>query len=70
MASSVRKIAIAVDGSDNSEYAVEWSVQNFLRPSDTVYIIFVFPEYIDLTQDEDGLCVPTDSISPKTAEVL
>lgn len=41
--SSHRKVAIAVDLSDESAYAVRWAVQNYLRPGDTVILLHVRP---------------------------
>ncbi|GAB2292887.1 hypothetical protein Dimus_027115 [Dionaea muscipula] len=41
-----RKIAIAVDLSDESAFAVEWAVQNYLRPGDAVTILHVRPTSI------------------------
>ncbi|RWR90946.1 Universal stress protein A [Cinnamomum micranthum f. kanehirae] len=38
-----RKIAIAVDLSDESAYAVRWAVQNYLRPGDAVILLHVRP---------------------------
>ncbi|XP_024394587.1 universal stress protein PHOS32 isoform X1 [Physcomitrium patens] len=38
-----RKIAIAVDLSDESAYAVKWAVANYLRPGDNVIILHVRP---------------------------
>ncbi|PKI72716.1 hypothetical protein CRG98_006895 [Punica granatum] len=38
-----RKVAIAVDLSDESAYAVRWSVQNYLRPGDAVILLHVRP---------------------------
>jgi nucleotide-binding universal stress UspA family protein len=40
---SDRKIAIAVDLSDESAYAVKWAVANYLRPGDSVVILHVRP---------------------------
>ncbi|KAL5731129.1 Universal stress protein phos32 [Ranunculus cassubicifolius] len=40
---SHRKIAIAVDLSDESAYAVKWAVQNYLRPGDGVILLHVRP---------------------------
>ncbi|CAL0322676.1 unnamed protein product [Lupinus luteus] len=40
---SHRKIAIAVDLSDESAYAVRWAVQNYLRPGDAVILLHVRP---------------------------
>eukprot|EP00249_Psilotum_nudum_P036956 c9131_g1_i2 orf=350-886(+) len=36
-----RKIAIAVDLSDESAYAVRWAVANYLRPDDNVVLLHV-----------------------------
>ncbi|KAK1422638.1 hypothetical protein QVD17_17924 [Tagetes erecta] len=38
-----RKVAIAVDLSDESAYAVNWAVQNYLRPDDSVILLHVRP---------------------------
>ncbi|KAM7271096.1 hypothetical protein ACFE04_030310 [Oxalis oulophora] len=38
-----RKIAIAVDLSDESAYAVKWAVNNYLKPGDTVVLLHVRP---------------------------
>uniref|UniRef100_A0A1D1Z312 Uncharacterized protein C167.05 n=1 Tax=Anthurium amnicola TaxID=1678845 RepID=A0A1D1Z312_9ARAE len=38
-----RRIAIAVDLSDESAYAVKWAVQNYLRPGDAVILLHVQP---------------------------
>jgi nucleotide-binding universal stress UspA family protein len=38
-----RKIAIAVDLSDESAYAVKWAVQNYLKPGDAVILLHVRP---------------------------
>ncbi|KAJ8478370.1 hypothetical protein OPV22_022097 [Ensete ventricosum] len=40
---SHRRIAIAVDLSDESAYAVKWAVQNYLRPGDAVILLNVRP---------------------------
>nr|XP_043621028.1 universal stress protein PHOS32-like [Erigeron canadensis] len=42
-AGSQRKVAIAVDLSDESAYAVKWAVQNYLRPNDVVILLHVRP---------------------------
>nr|CAD1829296.1 unnamed protein product [Ananas comosus var. bracteatus] len=42
-AASQRRIAIAVDLSDESAYAVRWAVQNYLRPGDAVVLLHVRP---------------------------
>jgi nucleotide-binding universal stress UspA family protein len=41
--SSHRRIAIAVDLSDESAYAVKWAVQNYLRQTDDVILLHVRP---------------------------
>ncbi|KAJ8749411.1 hypothetical protein K2173_018905 [Erythroxylum novogranatense] len=38
-----RRIAIAVDLSDESAYAVKWAVNNYLRPGDVVILLHVRP---------------------------
>ncbi|XP_075486696.1 universal stress protein PHOS34-like [Primulina tabacum] len=42
-ANAQRKIGIAVDLSDESAFAVEWSVRHYLRPGDAVILIHVRP---------------------------
>ncbi|KAL3647164.1 Universal stress protein phos34 [Castilleja foliolosa] len=39
--STTRRIAIAVDLSDESAFAVKWAVYNYLRPGDTVILLHV-----------------------------
>ncbi|KAG2637581.1 hypothetical protein PVAP13_2NG541200 [Panicum virgatum] len=41
--SAHRRIAIAVDLSDESAYAVRWAVANYLRPGDAVVLLHVRP---------------------------
>ncbi|KAI5059390.1 hypothetical protein GOP47_0025709 [Adiantum capillus-veneris] len=41
-----RKVAIAVDLSSESAYAVQWAVANYLRPDDTVILLHVQPTSI------------------------
>lgn len=41
--SSQRKVAIAVDLSDESAHAVRWAVENYLRPEDAVVLLHVCP---------------------------
>uniref|UniRef100_A0A3Q7I8K6 UspA domain-containing protein n=1 Tax=Solanum lycopersicum TaxID=4081 RepID=A0A3Q7I8K6_SOLLC len=38
-----RRVAIAVDLSDESAFAVKWAVQNYLRPGDAVILLHVRP---------------------------
>nr|KJB79926.1 hypothetical protein B456_013G072800 [Gossypium raimondii] len=42
-AGAQRRIAITVDLSDESAYAVRWSVQNYLRPGDAVILLHIHP---------------------------
>ncbi|CAN0914736.1 Universal stress protein PHOS34 [Linum grandiflorum] len=42
-AGAQRRIAIAVDLSDESAHAVNWAVQNYLRPGDAVILLHVRP---------------------------
>ncbi|OIT00093.1 PREDICTED: universal stress protein PHOS32-like [Nicotiana attenuata] len=42
-AAANRRVAIAVDLSDESAYAVKWAVQNYLRPGDAVILLHVRP---------------------------
>lgn len=41
-----RKVAVAVDLSDESAYAVRWAVANYLRPDDSVILLHVQPTSI------------------------
>ncbi|XP_060189642.1 universal stress protein PHOS32-like [Lycium barbarum] len=41
-----RRVAIAVDLSDESAFAVKWAVQNYLRPGDAVILLHVRPTSI------------------------
>lgn len=43
LVASQRRIAIAVDLSDESAYSVQWAVQNYLRPGDSVILLHVRP---------------------------
>ncbi|XP_057792570.1 universal stress protein PHOS34-like [Salvia miltiorrhiza] len=38
---SLRRIAIAVDLSDESAFAVKWAAENYIRPGDTVILLHV-----------------------------
>ncbi|KAK3018661.1 hypothetical protein RJ639_002803 [Escallonia herrerae] len=42
-AGAQRRIAIAVDLSDESAFAVRWAMQNYLRPGDAVILLHVRP---------------------------
>ena len=64
-----RELILAVDGSENSLYAVDWSLDNFFQREDHVTVLYVFPEFVELQCDEDGLCVPLEGVSEKTRQV-
>ncbi|KAG4165072.1 hypothetical protein ERO13_A13G057900v2 [Gossypium hirsutum] len=54
-----RRIAIAVDLSDESAYAVRWSVQNYLRPGDDVILLHVRPTSVLYGADWGSVQVQT-----------
>ncbi|KAA8524510.1 hypothetical protein F0562_010933 [Nyssa sinensis] len=54
-----RRIAIAVDLSDESAFAVKWAVQNYLRPGDAVILLHVRPTSV--LYGADWGAVDTDS---------
>ena len=67
-----RRIAIAVDLSDESAYAVRWAVQNYLRPGDAVVLLHVRPTSVlygadwgsipvSVSDDADGEVAPAAS---------
>ncbi|KAG8473350.1 hypothetical protein CXB51_035462 [Gossypium anomalum] len=58
-AGSQRRIAIAVDLSDESAYAVRWSVQNYLRPGDNVILLHVRPTSVLYGADWGSVQVQT-----------
>ncbi|XP_078436698.1 universal stress protein PHOS34-like [Wolffia australiana] len=43
LSSAQRRVGIAVDLSDESAHAVQWAVQNYLRPGDAVVLVHVSP---------------------------
>lgn len=55
-----RRIAIAVDLSDDSAFAVNWAVQNYLRPGDAVILLHVRPTSVLYGADWG----PTDTTTP------
>lgn len=76
---SHRKIAIAVDLSDESAYAVRWAVQNYLRPGDTVILLHVRPTSVlygadwgsvdlNITNDGDGGAAASEEESRRKLE--
>ncbi|XP_059292812.1 universal stress protein PHOS32 [Lycium ferocissimum] len=56
-----RKIAIAVDLSDESAYAVKWAVQNYLRPGDSVILLHVRPTSVLYGADWGAIDVSVDN---------
>ncbi|XP_042477224.1 universal stress protein PHOS34-like [Macadamia integrifolia] len=65
-----RKIAIAVDLSDESAFAVNWAVQNYLRPGDAVILLHVRPTSVLYGADWGSidLSVDTDEESQQKLE--
>ncbi|KAM0958709.1 hypothetical protein EV1_023767 [Malus domestica] len=57
-----RKVAIAVDLSEESAFAVRWAVQNYLRPGDTVILLHVRPTSV-LYGADWGSVDPNDAVS-------
>uniref|UniRef100_A0A0E0FDP9 UspA domain-containing protein n=1 Tax=Oryza meridionalis TaxID=40149 RepID=A0A0E0FDP9_9ORYZ len=55
-----RRIAIAVDLSDESAFAVKWSVQNYLRPGDAVVLLHVRPTSVLYGADWGSIPVSVD----------
>ena len=58
--STHRRIAIAVDLSDESAFAVKWAVQNYLRPGDTVVLLHVRPTSVLYGADWGSIPVSVD----------
>ncbi|XP_077254025.1 universal stress protein PHOS32-like [Tasmannia lanceolata] len=69
-AGAQRKIAIAVDLSDESAFAVKWAVQNYLRPGDAVILLHVRPTSVLYGADWGSidLSVDTDEESQQKLE--
>ncbi|XP_006655460.2 universal stress protein PHOS32 [Oryza brachyantha] len=55
-----RRIAIAVDLSDESAFAVKWAVQNYLRPGDAVVLLHVRPTSVLYGADWGSIPVSVD----------
>ena len=55
-----RRIAIAVDLSDESAFAVKWAVQNYLRPGDAVVLLHVRPTSVLYGADWGHIPVSVD----------
>ncbi|XP_060188780.1 universal stress protein PHOS32-like [Lycium barbarum] len=64
-----RKIAIAVDLSDESAYAVKWSVENYLRHGDAVILLHVRPTSV-LYGADWGSINATDTNDEKSKQKL
>ncbi|KAG8080172.1 hypothetical protein GUJ93_ZPchr0007g4523 [Zizania palustris] len=67
LGSSHRRIAIAVDLSDESAYAVRWAVANYLRPGDAVILLHVRPTSV-LYGADWGSVANTNPSEPPSAE--
>ncbi|CAO2814364.1 unnamed protein product [Amaranthus hypochondriacus] len=61
---SHRKIAIPVDLSDESAFAVKWAVQNYLRPGDSVTLVHVRPTSVLYGADWGSTHFSTSSEDP------
>ncbi|XP_062189847.1 universal stress protein PHOS32-like [Phragmites australis] len=68
--SSHRRIAIAVDLSDESAYTVQWAVANYLRPGDAVILLHVRPTSVLYGADWGAVVVslPAANANPSTGE--
>ncbi|KAL2467226.1 Adenine nucleotide alpha hydrolase-like superfamily protein [Abeliophyllum distichum] len=65
-----RKIAIAVDLSDESAFAVKWAVQNYLRPGDAVVLLHVRPTSVLYGADWGATDVSVDAADEKSQQEL
>lgn len=67
-----RRIAIAVDLSDESAYAVKWAVQHYLRPGDAVILLHVRPTSVLYGADWGSidLSVDTDNTTEESQQKL
>lgn len=65
-----RKIAIAVDLSDESAFAVKWAVQNYLRPGDAVILLHVRPTSVLYGADWGAIDVSLDTSDEKSQQKL
>lgn len=63
-----RRVAIAVDLSEESAFAVNWAVQNYLRPGDAVILLHVRPTSVLYGADWGAIDVPTDEQSQQKLE--
>ncbi|CAB4304799.1 unnamed protein product [Prunus armeniaca] len=60
-----RKVAIAVDLSEERAFAVRWAVQNYLRPGDSVVLLHVCPTSVLYGADWGSVDpnLPNDAVS-------
>ncbi|KAL0363294.1 UNVERIFIED_CONTAM: Universal stress protein PHOS32 [Sesamum calycinum] len=65
-----RKIAIAVDLSDESAFAVKWAVQNYLRPGDAVILLHVRPTSVLYGADWGAIDLSVDTPDEKSQQKL
>ncbi|XP_029117327.1 universal stress protein PHOS32 isoform X2 [Elaeis guineensis] len=65
---SHRRIAIAVDLSDESAYAVRWAVQNYLRPGDAVILLHVRPTSVLYGADWGSIDLSVSAATAAAAE--
>ncbi|KAL4351879.1 hypothetical protein GQ457_06G022680 [Hibiscus cannabinus] len=66
VAGARRRIGVAVDLSEESAFAVRWTVQNYLRPGDAVILLHVSPTSV--LYGADWGPVPQAQQSPRTPE--
>ncbi|XP_039035059.1 universal stress protein PHOS34-like [Hibiscus syriacus] len=65
---SQRRVAIAVDLSDESAYAVRWAVQNYLHPGDSVVLLHVRPTSVLYGADWGSIKLQINPNSTKNHE--
>ncbi|KAK6149829.1 hypothetical protein DH2020_017354 [Rehmannia glutinosa] len=65
-----RRIAIAVDLSDESAFAVKWAVQNYLRPGDAVILLHVRPTSVLYGADWGAIDLTVDTADEKSQQKL
>ncbi|XP_052182149.1 universal stress protein PHOS34 isoform X2 [Diospyros lotus] len=63
-----RRIAIAVDLSDESAYAVKWAVQNYLRRGDAVILLHVRPTSVLYGADWGPTHPPSDNSTDEESQ--
>lgn len=65
-----RKIAIAVDLSDESAFAVKWAVANYLRPGDNVILLHVRPTSVLYGADWGAIDLSVDTSDEESHQKL